>query len=54
MQPTIYQKLQSLLYYNDSVFSPNNIKTVIIGPDGVIVGYHINKIMAFKPYTVQQ
>lgn len=54
MQPTVYQNLQALLHYNNSVFSPNNIKTVIIGPDGVIVGYHINKIMAFKPYTVQQ
>ena len=54
MQPTIYQKLQSLLYYNDSVFSPNNVKTVIIGPDGVIVGYHINKTMTFAPYTAMQ
>lgn len=54
MKLTPYQILQSLLYYDNSVFSPNNIKTLIIGPDGVIVGYHINKITQFKPYTPQQ
>lgn len=53
MQPTIYQNLQALLHYNNSPFSPNNIKTVIIGPDGLMVGYHINKILGFKAYTVE-
>lgn len=53
MQTTIYQNLQSLLHYTNSAFSPNNIKTVIIGPDGLIVGYHVNKIMSFKAHTVE-
>ena len=52
MQATIYQNLQALLHYsNNSEFSPNNIKTVIIGPDGLIVGYHVNKAMSFKGHT---
>lgn len=48
-----YDIVHSLIYYsNGTDFSPNNIKRLVISPEGVAVWYYVNKKFAYKFFSI--
>lgn len=48
-----FDTIHKLVYYSSGTdFSPNNIKRLVISPEGVAVWYYINKKFAYKSFSI--
>ena len=47
-----FNSLEPLVHYRGSDYSPNNVKTLIISPDGVCVMYHCGKRPTMKRFNI--